>query len=161
MLVYRISTRQYAHDLSGAGAGLYGGRWNPAGISMVYTAGSISLACLEYLVHNFHVMASRQVCLARIRVRSQAIETLGILDLPGDWNEKSYLPASTQKIGVGFVKRAKSYLLKVPSAIVPDEHNFLINPLHPHHRQTVIEELIDPFVFDERLFHNLKKGTAN
>jgi RES domain-containing protein len=152
MLVYRISSRNYVRDLSGTGAGLYGGRWNPVGIRLLYTTGSISLACLEYLAHNFHVLASQDICLAKIRINQHSVETLTTRDLPEGWNEKSYLPASTQKIGADFATRAQAYLIKVPSAIVPDEYNFLLNPLHPHHEYTVIEKLIDPFVLDGRLF---------
>lgn len=153
MLVYRISKQKYIRDLSGTGAGLYGGRWNPPGINLLYTAGSISLACLEYLVNNFHVMGSTDICLAKIKVHKPApLLEVDVKSLPHDWNETSYTPLSTQETGADFVKNDAHYLLKVPSAIVPDEFNLLLNPLHHHHTETVIEDLIDPFVLDERLF---------
>lgn len=153
MIVYRISSRRYARDLSGEGAGLYGGRWNHPGIRLLYTAGSISLACLEYLAHNFHVMASQNICLTKIRMKEPVpLAADSTLSLPGDWNEKTYMPVSTRKIGMDFVNKAQDYALKVPSAIVPGEYNFLLNPLHPHHIHTMIEELVDPFTFDKRLF---------
>jgi RES domain-containing protein len=153
MIVYRISSRQYAQDLSGEGASLYGGRWNPPGIRLLYTAGSISLACLEYLAHNFHVMASQNICLTKIRMKEPVPLTAHTtFSLPDGWNEKTYIPASTRKIGMDFVNKAQAYALKVPSAIVPGEYNFLLNPLHLHHIHTVIEERVDPFTFDSRLF---------
>ena len=153
MLVYRISRSRYADDLSGTGAGLYGGRWNPVGISLLYTSGSISLSCLEYLVHNFHVMASEEICLTKIQIPdTDAIRHVDAKELPADWKEKTYLPQSTQSIGRQFFEQGKHYLLKVPSAIVPDEFNYLLNPVHPLHKQTKIKDHITPFVIDERLF---------
>tara|TARA_A100000171_G_scaffold48792_1_gene56764 strand:+ start:613 stop:1083 length:471 start_codon:yes stop_codon:yes gene_type:complete len=153
MLVYRISKQIYANDLSGTGAGLYGGRWNPKGVSLVYTAGSTSLACLEYLVHNFHVMEKQEICLSEIFVTDDSsIEEVSLNDLPADWQTKKYTPLTTQKIGFNFFHRAEAYLLKVPSAIVPNEFNLLLNPSHKFHRETYIFNQITPFSFDERLF---------
>ncbi len=151
MLVYRLCRRQYTRDFSGAGAGLYGGRWNPEGVRLLYTAGSISLACLEYLAHNFHVLGGQDICLAKIRIPGSSVKELAVSELPAGWNEKNYIPAATQKTGADFVRNARHYALKVPSVIVPDEHNFLLNPLHPLHSQTVIEAILDPFVLDSRL----------
>ena len=152
MLLYRISNQKYVHDLSGRGAALYGGRWNPRGMPMVYTTGSISLACLEYLVHNFHVLSAKSICLSKIRV-SPSVPPNSIEKevLPLDWQEKSYVPQSTQALGEQFLKESASYIFKVPSAIVPSEYNYLLNPSHPDHEMTFMEECIDSFVIDERL----------
>lgn len=153
MLVFRISKQIYANDLTGTGAGLYGGRWNPKGINLVYTAGSTSLACLEYLVLNFHIMGKPEICLSEIFVADEAlIEEVSLNDLPADWQTKKFTPLSTQKMGFNFFHRAEAYLLKVPSAIVPNEFNYLLNPLHPDHKQTSIHQQITPFTIDERLF---------
>lgn len=153
MLVYRIARGIYARDLMGMGAGLYGGRWNPPGINLLYTAGSISLACLEYLVHNFHTLRSSDICLVKISIRNEpSIREVSLSELPTDWQEKSYIPLATQKIGERFVREALAHILKVPSAIVPDEYNYLFNPLHPDHSNLEIEGVIDPFEIDERLF---------
>ncbi|MGW8122042.1 RES family NAD+ phosphorylase [Roseivirga echinicomitans] len=153
MLVYRISKRAYANDLSGTGAGLYGGRWNPKGVNLVYTAASTSLACLEYLVHNIHLMGMNELCLSELQISDDSsIEVLPLNDLPPDWQSKAYTPLSTQKIGLDFFQRAEAYLLKVPSAIVSNEFNYLLNPLHPDHKQTSVHQQITPFTIDERLF---------
>jgi len=153
MEVYRISSKRYADDLSGIGAGLYGGRWNPKGLNMVYTAGSISLACMEYLVHNIHLMASKEICLSKIQISETApVLHINEKQLPADWNEKSYLPITTQNIGQENFEKGINYVLKVPSVIVPDESNYLLNPYHEYHDKTSIVEQIFPFTMDERLF---------
>jgi RES domain-containing protein len=153
MVVYRISTNKYANDLSGVGAGLYGGIWNPKGLNLVYTAGSISLACLEYMVHNIHLMSSKVICLSKIQVSDTApIRHINRKELPTDWDEKSYLPLSTQNIGSQFFEAESEYVLKVPSIIIPDEFNYLLNPMHRLHKETKIVEQIFPFNMDERLF---------
>ena len=152
MVVYRISSSTYADDLSGVGAGLYGGRWNPIGMNVVYTSGSISLASLEYLVHNFHILNTKNVALVKIEIEDDLpIYELDEDDLPFDWQEKTYTPQSTQNIGRDVFESNKHYLLKVPSAIVPNEYNVLLNPRHEVHINTQIVETIDPFVIDERL----------
>lgn len=155
MLVYRISRKIYANDLSGTGAALYGGRWNPRGISILYTAGSISLSCLEYLVHNYHIMNPKDICLSKIYIpKHDLIEEVSKKRLPNDWKQKSYEPLSTQQIGLDFFQRNESYILKVPSVVVPDEFNYLLNPLHPAHKKTTIKEQIIPFEIDSRLFNH-------
>ncbi|MCV9386490.1 RES family NAD+ phosphorylase [Reichenbachiella ulvae] len=152
MLLYRITSQKYARDLSGTGAGLYGGRWNPIGTNLLYTAGSISLACLEYMAHNFHLLASQKICLAKINIESTDIIELKPKDWPENWNNKSNISRANQEIGLRFVQESKAYALKVPSAIVPDEYNYLLDPLHPDHKNTSLEHLIDPFVLDQRVF---------
>lgn len=153
MLLYRICRFTYAQSLSGAGAGLYGGRWNPVGTNLLYTAGSISLACLEYLVHNYHLLAAQDICLVKIAVKTPAaIHEVSPETLPADWQEKTYTPLSTQEIGREFVREGSKYMLKVPSAVVPDEYNYLLNPAHPDHESTLIREQLYPFEMDERLF---------
>ena len=153
MDVYRICRTKYSNDLSGVGAGLYGGRWNPRGLNVLYTAGSISLACLEYLVHNIHLSESKDICLVTLKVPDRAkILSVEKESLPGDWNETTYLPHSTQSIGEDMINRGGSYVLKVPSAVVPNEFNYLLNPLHPDHFETKIMDKIEPFELDARLF---------
>lgn len=159
MLVYRISKKEYVKDLNGFGAGLFGGRWNPRGLNMVYTSGSISLASLEFLVHNYHILSSSDVALAEIQISDDdsLVKVVDEKELPHDWSEKSYTPLSTQEIGNEFLT-SSAYILKVPSAIVPFENNYLLNPMHEAHRETKIRRVIDPFIFDKRLFdHQVSK----
>ena len=155
MFVYRIGQSKYIRDLSGVGAGLFGGRWNAKGNNMLYTAGTRSLACLEFLVHNYHILENENVALAKIYIEAEdSMIELFEDQLPHDWNENSYLPLSTQEVGTNFLLNRKKYVLKVPSAIVPGEFNFLLNSNHELHSYTKIDELIEPFKFDSRLFGN-------
>ncbi len=152
MLVYRISTKKYIHDLSGMGAALHGGRWNPKGLPMLYTSGSISLATLEYLVHNFHLLKTLQVCMATIRLpaKLEFIEQK-MSQLPEQWNRHPESLAETKILGQNFLTSGKQYAMKVPSAIVPGEFNILLNPMHQLHATSKMVEIMDPFRFDDRL----------
>jgi len=148
MIVFRISKKQHINDLSGIGAGLYGGRWNPRGMNLVYTSSSIALASLEYFVHNYHLLSTAEICLAKIEIGKsnslQAVEPRGFF-----LKELN----ATQQIGREFYLPGSDYILKVPSAVVPQEYNLLLNPLHKDHQHTKVIEIIDPFVFDQRLLN--------
>ena len=139
MFVYRISKKTRINDLSGIGAGLYGGRWNPKGINMVYTSSGTALACLEYMVHNFHLLSTAEICLAKIKIGTPSpILEYQAKELPVDWNLQLRQQYTTQNIGKKFYLKGTEYILKVPSAIVLGEFNMLLNPLHPHHARTKI-----------------------
>jgi len=131
----------YAGDLSGAGARLYGGRWNSLGRPMVYLASTRSLAMLEVLVHLSPTTFPGDFCIAEIKVPDDSIKELSIKDLPANWQD--ILPPIE-------LKKQQSLLLKVPSAIVAEEFNYLLNPLHPSiSKVKLIKQL--PFNFDQRL----------
>ena len=154
MNVYRISKKVHINDLSGIGAGIYGGRWNPNGINLVYTSSSIALASLEYLVHNYHLLSTAEICLAKIKIGTpKPILELKTKELPLDWNLPMKILQATQGIGKEFYLKRNDYILKVPSAVVPQEFNLLLNPLHKHHSSTKVVEIIDPLVFDQRLLN--------
>jgi len=157
MLVFRISKKIYCEDLSGIGAGLYGGRWNPKGMNMVYSSSSIALATLEYLVHNYHILSTAEICLSKIEIAEPAsIINHDVRDLPEGWNLQLSGQIATQNIGKAFGHSQEHYILKVPSAITPGEFNLLLNPMHPHHAKTKVIDIIDPFVFDQRLLNFAK-----
>lgn len=153
MHLFRISKKEYIEDLSGSGAGLYGGRWNSKGTNMVYTAENISLAYLEFFVHNYHILESTHVCLARIEIADKApVENLVLKKIPVNFNPSRSYTIETRNAGDNFIKEGKFYALKVPSAIVPGEFNLLLNPMHPIHQQTKIIDITDPLKWDARLF---------
>jgi RES domain-containing protein len=133
--LWRIATdaREYeANDLSGRGAEASGGRWNRPGLAVVYTATSVSLACLETVVHLNADDLPLNRFLVHIAVPGavwSARQALTAAELPIGW---SAIPEGKVSLDIGdaWLKSASSALLVLPSAIVPEEFNVLINPAH-------------------------------
>lgn len=135
--------------MSGMGAKLYGGRWNSVGIPVLYMAGSRALAALEVLAHFTNVQDPESFCITVFEAPDDSIEEVKKHLLPKDWN--SYpSPSALKKKGDDFAKKNQSLLLKVPSAIVEDEHNYIMNVNHPLLSKVKIVET-KPFLFDKRL----------
>ena len=149
MILYRIVRDTYADDLSGTGARLYGGRWNSKGKSMLYTASTPSLALLEVLVHLSPLMVPKNYFSVQIEVPDDSVLHLPIKALPDNWND-ILPPLSLKKIGDNFLADMRYLLLKVPSAVVPMEYNYLINTQHPAIKKVRIVKK-QPFNFDRRL----------
>ncbi|WEK18426.1 MAG: RES family NAD+ phosphorylase [Candidatus Pedobacter colombiensis] len=149
MLLYRISLCKRARDMSGEGARLFGGRWNSVGVSMLYLASSRALAALEVLAHLTNIQDPESFCITVFDVPENSVEEVERHLLPKDWN--SYpSPSLLKKKGDAFVKNNDALLLKVPSAIVEDEYNYILNVNHPFLANV---KIIDskPFLFDKRL----------
>jgi len=148
MILYRITNARYANDLSGLGARLYGGRWNSVGHDALYLASSRSLAVLESLAHIVPTNIPDDVVLLSIEVPDDYI-TVDIASLPDNWKEFPE-PNILKQIGNSFLERNENLLLKVPSALVPDEFNYIMNPLHSN---AALVRVVNssPFVFDDRL----------
>ena len=130
--VWRICSRRHARDaFSGSGARLYGGRWNPPGVALVYTAGSLSLAALELFVHLDPAdLPPDLVAISATIPDGVAVETIAMDSLPPRWREYPAPPA-TQEIGKQWASRGETAVLSVPSAVIPQERNLLLNPAHP------------------------------
>jgi RES domain-containing protein len=139
MEVYRIAQEKYATDLSGNGAKLYGGRWNSEGIVALYTSSSRSLALLETLAHtNAALLAEKIYLLVTLSVPASLKPEIIALDkLPRDWDSRDQL-TGTQRAGDLFLQKQKSLLLAVPSVLMPEEFNYVLNPLHPDMRKLKI-----------------------
>lgn len=151
--VWRICNAKWAATaFDGMGAKLYGGRWNPLGVSVVYTSSSLALATLELLVH-LGVKASPQayVAIAADIPGSVAVEQVDRSNLPPDWR-KDPPPPSLAAIGKEWASRANSAVLQVPSAVIDEEWNYLLNPQHPDFTQIAISAAKE-FQFDSRLFN--------
>jgi RES domain-containing protein len=135
---------------SGEGARLYGGRWNSVDVAMVYASEHQSLAALEVRVH---IDATRHLgkykCFG-FHFDERLMEKFRSNLLPGNWREEPPPPA-LQQIGDDWVRSEKSVILAVPSAIIPGELNYLINPRHPNFSKLKIDSPSD-FAFDQRLF---------
>ena len=150
MIVYRCSSKKWIKDLSGRGAYLHGGRWNSPGLAMIYTAENNVLAALEVAM--------------RIPLEFISSDYLMIaLDIPDETNiYKPKLTANwnleleaTQKTGDDFLKKGKHLVMKVPSALVTDSYNLLINPGHADSKRI---KLLEPrtILFDKRLMEMIR-----
>ena len=129
MKVYRISKCQYIEDLEGTGAARYPGRWNSKGTYILYTAATPSLALLESVVHISNIAIS-SYCMICLNVPEDKIKTIAAAELPDNWFVNPPIDVLKQT-GDSFIKENKFLALKIPSAIMPEENNFLLNPAHP------------------------------
>lgn len=147
---WRITKAKYAATaFDGEGARSEGGRWNSPGLPVVYVADSAALAALEILMHvDPHVLA------AYVRIPCTFSETLvtylNRARFPANW-QSSPAPPELQQIGDGWLKRGTSAILEVPSAVIPTESTYLLNPLHADFAQMEIGTP-SPFEWDVRLF---------
>jgi RES domain-containing protein len=148
MILYRITKALYGDDLSGNGARLYGGRWNSEGRAMVYLASSRSLAILESLAHLSPTNIPGDLVMLSIEVPDAFFE-IDIKLLPDDWNVYPE-PNILKQIGNAFLQKNEYLLLKVPSAIVREEFNYLMNPSHAKAVKVKITSKLS-FSFDERV----------
>jgi len=149
MVLYRISNCRHAKDFSGTGAKLFGGRWNSIGVPLHYMASSRALAALEVLANKSSMSDSKNLCLTVFELPENSIKIVETKDLPANW--KSYpAPSELTSMGDKFVKENKVLLLRVPSVIINDEFNFLMNVSHPLADKIKIIE-VKPFSFDDRL----------
>lgn len=157
-IVWRIATdtKNYeANDLSGAGAKNTGGRWNAEGDPLVYTSETQALACLETVVHLNAGGLPLNRYLVSITIPTAVwadARTETLSSLPVGWDADPSGRASIQ-VGTAWLRSMASALLRVPSVIVPDEYNVLINPLHPDNR-TIIAVKIRKWLYDPRLMKN-------
>jgi RES domain-containing protein len=149
MICYRIAKCNFVDDLSGAGARLYGGRWNNVGKSMVYMASSRPLAVLEVLVHLPATILPSNYCICEIQVPEISVLEVNQSELPADWQDISG-PAYLKYLGDKFIKEGKYLLMKVPSAILREEFNYLLNPQHEQASEVKIISK-KTFGFDQRL----------
>lgn len=147
MELFRITRSEYQNDLSGIGAYYHGGRWNSPRNAMLYTCSRRSLAMLEILVHWQRPTPPPDYVVVVIYVPDEMKYTKGI-DVEPDWQKD---PQWTRETGDTWLNEKSSLLLRVPSVVVRNESNYLINPSHPDAEAVKIIN-IEPFEFDSRLF---------
>ena len=128
MDVYRISKCQYIDDLKGTGSAAYTGRWHSKGTYILYTAASPSLALLESVVH-LSSIPLQDYCMISLKLPDDNVLVMEIASLPPYWADNPAHP-SLCIIGDKFAKANKYLAMKIPSAIIPEEYNILINPNH-------------------------------
>ena len=150
LTAWRIVKRKRARTaFSGEGARQYGGRWNSPGVPMVYTAASQSLAALEMVVHLDSSELLHHYVVIQVGIDEALIEKLDRARLPKDWRADPP-PGKVRELGNAWVKSGTSAVLQVPSATLPAENNFLLNPRHPDLPKLVIGKP-SAFQFDPRL----------
>lgn len=147
MVVFRITTKRWAGVLTASG---YPARWNSKGTHIIYTASSRALACLENLVHRSGEGLNQQFKITEIYIPDRvSTEQINLKNLPEGWHQMANYHYC-QQLGDRWIENGKSLLLQVPSSIIRDETNILINPQHPGFLQVKVQE-ITPFEFDDRL----------
>lgn len=138
-------------DLSGKGAAIFGNRWNSKGVEMLYTAESRALAMAEVVVHLSLATLPDDYQMIEIEIPETIyIDILKESSLKNGWNSNPS-NSTTQAIGDSFIISHKNLVLKVPSAVVKGDFNYLLNPNHPDISKIKIKS-ITKFPFDTRIF---------
>lgn len=150
MNVYRIAQKAFIQDLSGEGARLYGGRWNYRGVPLLYTAESRSLATLEILVHAQKISSISNLAILTLEIpnKIKLDDIKELTKLPLNWQKYTSHP-ELQDFVSNWINSG-GFILKVPSAIINEESNYLINPLHKNMKELKLIRIED-FILDERL----------
>jgi RES domain-containing protein len=157
MTLWRIAadTPQYeAHDTSGKGAESSGGRWNRAGAPMLYTSTSRALACLETVVHLGAASLPLNRYLVKLTVPAAAWKAAAVVEpnkLAG-WDAEPAGKASLDW-GTAWAGAKTTLLARVPSVIVPEESNVLVNPMHPDIAHIAAVK-VRKWLYDVRLHDN-------
>ncbi|MEO7767343.1 MAG: RES family NAD+ phosphorylase, partial [Ferruginibacter sp.] len=138
-----------ASDLTGEGARLYGGRWNHPLSACIYTSESRALAVLEYTVNVNIDNIARALSITSFEIPDTAMREFKVADLPGNWRDMPS-PSSTKDFGTTLLKTATAPVFKMPSAVITEEFNYLLNPTHIDGKYFRIVGVVD-FVYDVRI----------
>lgn len=132
MRVWRLVRKRRLPDaLTGEGSRIAGGRWNSPGIRVVYTSSSLSLATLEYLVRANALRAPQDVYSIWADIPDDLkLEIIRPDQLVKSWRQYDPPVLALRDLGDAWFARAKTAVLRVPSAVIPIENNFLLNPTH-------------------------------
>ncbi len=132
---WRIVPENRAKDaFVGEGARLYGGRWNPPGVAIVYGSQHKSLAALEQLVH-FNPITPNRFKVFQFQFPDSLIEAVALRNLPKDWRQEPP-PPSVQHFGHVWARELRSAVLAIPSIIIPEDLNYLLIPAHPDFKKS-------------------------
>jgi len=148
MIVYRITKREHAEDISGIGASIFGGRWNKKGTPVLYTGESKEIALLETIA-NTPPMLIPKLSIVTIEIPDNSVSEIKIENLPGNWYDYP-APTILAEMGQKWIVENKTVELKVPSCIIHSAHNYILNCNHDHFRDIQILDIRN-FHFDTRL----------
>ena len=147
---WRIIKATYKNKaFTGNGARMYGGRWNSRGVPVIYTAGSLALASIEMVVNLPSPKLLESFVRIPVRFNTRLVENMSLDELPSKWQSRPVSPY-TQALGDKWIKEQRSAVLKVPSVVVPEEFNFLLNPAHPDFKKIEVGKPV-VYPFDPRL----------
>lgn len=147
---WRIVRSRYVRTaFTGAGAYTFGGRWNSPGVAVVYTAQSLALAALEMLVHLAPEQLQESYRAITVTFDEDFVRISTRDQLPRNWRS-GRPPPRLQALGDEWVRDNAFPILRVPSAVIPDESNFLLNPAHPDFHRLIVGKP-SRFQFDPRL----------
>jgi RES domain-containing protein len=149
MVVYNIRKAEYSKKLIASG---FSNRWNKDNEYVVYTSGSRALAMLELLVHRSGIDLGKGFKLLEIKlnISDKDIEEVKLEKLDNDWKSvEAY--AHQQKIGSYWYKNSDKLILKVPSVVIPQEFNYIINTRHREFEKKVKLNLVEEIDFDKRI----------
>jgi RES domain-containing protein len=149
MRVWRLAPSLYP-AFDGEGARRVGGRWNSPGLPAVYSSEHLSLAVLELLVHVDVASLPDNLVAYAVDLPDAAVERLDPAKLGADWTTHP-VPGATREIGDRWLRQGGSLALVVPSAVIPEESNVLINPRHPGAEAALVAASSRPFAFDPRI----------
>lgn len=149
MEVFKICRDKYSKKLNASGAS---NRWNKKDEFIIYTGSSRSLSTLETVVHRAGINMKNSYKILKILIEDfTLIKEVDIKDLPKNWTSiEAYI--ELQEIGSKWYNSNETLVLKVPSAIIKEEHNYMINTKHPLFSDNVKLESVEDFVWDKRLF---------
>lgn len=149
MRVWRLCKAEHA-TFDGEGARTGGGRWNHPGTAIIYTSETLSLAALEFLVHvQPATMPDDLVAMAAEVPRGVAVREVRLGELPPGWREYP-APKELADLGTAWVAGLRTAVLSVPSAVIAQERNYLLNPRHPDFHKIRVGRR-ERFVLDPRL----------
>lgn len=144
---WRFTKSKHAHAaFSGEGSRQNGGRWNNKGIPLVYASSHVSLAVLELLVNIEDTSILTAYVLFGFELDEDIVEVFDDSKLPHSWRA-SPPPSAVRKIGDTWYQESHSVALSVPSAVIPSERNYLLNPSHPDFSKSVLRTT-EPMTYD-------------
>ncbi|MGH9409734.1 MAG: RES family NAD+ phosphorylase [Vicinamibacterales bacterium] len=150
MRVWRIASAAHV-EFDGEGARRFGSRWTPRGLRAVFTSATLSLAALERFVNTDPDLEPDKLVTIAVDIESNVpIQTVDVAALPALWRTYPAPPMLAQ-IGERWLRASTSAVLSVPSAVIPSERNFILNPAHADFDRLTIRPA-EPFRFDPRMW---------
>ena len=147
-----VKKKRTAGAFSGEGSRISGGRWSLPGAPLIYCADSLALAALELFIRIREYGQNIEFVRFQADIPADVvIETFDKKILPPEWRIVP-APSSTKSLGSKWAEEKRTAVLRVPSVVVSDEYNIILNPLHPDFRKIIIHKPPQPFTFDPRMW---------